>query len=699
MSNDPQTSILSRMREGVFVVVLTGLLLIAMYSIGLNRPWQEAAVFGAADNYMYYGPNAYYLDASLRSGVFPLWNPLILCGQPFAANPSSGAFYPPMLLRSLFASVVMPTAKGAFLSLFLMSAGHVLFASLGAYILARRRSMHRGGAVLAALLYSLSAAMMKWMPESWAYTACAAWFPWVLLSVDAAACAECMRTRIRAVATLAVFLGLSMLTGAAQLVLHVIPVAGIWWCVVVFSRGIPTGQKRTELLIGGICFAVALFLGCALAAPMILPALELAMHTPRGKTLGDASILGRVQYTPWGLVRDVLFYTGGPGLEYIRGIGLAGMVLAGLGLFQRERSAWLPAAVASWVLLDCSIGPPMPIATVLARGAFFVTDAPARVFVLTCLPLALLAGYGADGMSRCRLNLSVVARGAVLGWSLFAGCVFVYALWQPQIVPLSRALVIIPVTLFALVAFGVLRREQRIPASLFIAIAVVEVMLFSHEFVTHLTTRVHVTDVCEVIRKMEVGDHWGLGVEREVSELPNTNMIALTPSQNGFEDLYLSEVRSAMLGESESRYVRVLSPEMIASSPIRDVIARAVWLIPSTFEDASRVISTDLPDERIESVRWTPNRLLVTLRDVEAPQNLVFTDSDYPGWTAFVDGKNVEMTGRESAFKSVLIVPGTRSVEFLFKPRLVYTGLVMLLGACLTLIIALQYRATPKLPT
>src|SRR5262245_5864905 len=50
-------------------------------------PFRPGATF--SDAVISHWPNALFLQRSLQAGEFPLWRPLLMSGQPFAANPLS----------------------------------------------------------------------------------------------------------------------------------------------------------------------------------------------------------------------------------------------------------------------------------------------------------------------------------------------------------------------------------------------------------------------------------------------------------------------------------------------------------------------------------------------------------------------------------------------------------------------------------
>ena len=88
-------------------------------------------------------PNALYLQRSLiECRCIPLWSPTILSGYPFAANPLSGLWYPPVWLALLF-----PLPLG----LNLMTALHLSLGGWGMYRLLRVEGLRIEAAVLGGL--------------------------------------------------------------------------------------------------------------------------------------------------------------------------------------------------------------------------------------------------------------------------------------------------------------------------------------------------------------------------------------------------------------------------------------------------------------------------------------------------------------------------------------------------------------------
>jgi uncharacterized membrane protein YfhO len=65
---------------------------------------------------------------------------------------------------------------------------------------------------------------------------------------------------------------------------------------------------------------------------------------------------------------------------------------------------------------------------------------------------------------------------------------------------------------------------------------------------------------------------------------------------------------------------------------------------------------------------------------------LVLSDSDYPGWKAWVDGRAVEVLRVNHAFRGVALEPGRHQVRFRFDPWRFRAGAWISTGALLLLL-------------
>ncbi|MCS7178433.1 MAG: YfhO family protein [Anaerolineae bacterium] len=121
--------------------------------------------------------------------------------------------------------------------------------------------------------------------------------------------------------------------------------------------------------------------------------------------------------------------------------------------------------------------------------------------------------------------------------------------------------------------------------------------------------------------------------------------------------------------------------------------ARGATSFPPDFDPMTEIIvegGTDLDarPEGPESVRiaaYEPERVEVEV-EVAAPGYLVLTDAHYPGWRAWVDGREVPIATADLLFRAIYLTPGRHRVEFRFQPRSVWLGAAISLAATAGLI-------------
>jgi hypothetical protein len=76
--------------------------------------------------------------------------------------------------------------------------------------------------------------------------------------------------------------------------------------------------------------------------------------------------------------------------------------------------------------------------------------------------------------------------------------------------------------------------------------------------------------------------------------------------------------------------------------------------------------------------------------EAKTPGYLVLLDSYYPGWRAWVDGTEASILRANYAFRAVRLSPGSHKVEFKYRPRNFYVGLIV---TCLTLLTGVVFCA------
>ena len=125
-------------------------------------------------------PNAEYIRDSLtRYGQLPLWNAQILAGQPFAADPLAGLWYPPDWLLLL---LPLPFAFN------LLFTVHLSLAGYGLYRFLRDDGLPLGPALLGSLAFCGAPKLIAHIGAGHVSLVFAvAWTPWWLLVIKRAA--------------------------------------------------------------------------------------------------------------------------------------------------------------------------------------------------------------------------------------------------------------------------------------------------------------------------------------------------------------------------------------------------------------------------------------------------------------------------------------------------------------------------------
>jgi hypothetical protein len=177
-------------------------------------------------------PEALYFQKSVREGgawPFPLWNPHLMGGQPFAANPGSKVFYPLTYLLAL-PGWTPSLHVSAMLGL------HLYWAGLGMYLWGRAKGLRLGPAGLAGLAYAFSPKLMAHGGVGHTDLLIAmAWLPWTHYALHHLAQTPRPRPWSPAVLGLGLAWGL-MFIGAVQLALYTFGLSLIYALVLCWQK-------------------------------------------------------------------------------------------------------------------------------------------------------------------------------------------------------------------------------------------------------------------------------------------------------------------------------------------------------------------------------------------------------------------------------------------------------------------------------
>jgi len=124
--------------------------------------------------------------------------------------------------------------------------------------------------------------------------------------------------------------------------------------------------------------------------------------------------------------------------------------------------------------------------------------------------------------------------------------------------------------------------------------------------------------------------------------------------------------------------------------PVKSIISR---LYDSNFDHKNKIILEDdlklkggLPfNLRAEPINYSPNKIVISL-NIPDSGLLFLSDTYYPGWNAYVDGKLTKIYRADYTFRSVIVPKGQHEVEFRYEPVWFSYGLLSSLAGFLIVI-------------
>jgi hypothetical protein len=228
----------------------------------------ESFVYG--DTALFSYPVALHYRECFWRGEIPLWNPLNSCGIPFLAEWNTLTLYPPSLFYLLFP---MPWSFGVF------CLGHIFFAGLGMYFLARDWTGSGLAAAVAGTAFAFNG--LIWQGLMWPHLLAAlAWMPWLVLAMEKA-----WRDGGRFVVLTTLIGAMQMLSGGVEVIVLTWVVLGVLWLWQLIRGDL----SRTKLVLRFACIVVWV---AGLSAIQIFPFLDLLRHSQRTGNYGSGGMAG-----------------------------------------------------------------------------------------------------------------------------------------------------------------------------------------------------------------------------------------------------------------------------------------------------------------------------------------------------------------------------------------------------------------------
>ncbi len=334
-------------------------------------------------------PTYHFIQQSLKAGVWPLWNPHLYSGTPFAAEVQSGIFYPPHLLRFLLGGELDYRAMETLVM------AHIAWAGITTYALARGLGLRRLPALFSAVAFMFSDLFIIHFGNL-NLIGVVAWLPLALLGVH-----RYLRRGHRGwLIAAGLTLGIGSLIGHIQMTLFSLMAVGLWAIFWGLTDWRAWPRVLAVLIVPGL-------ITVGIMAPILLPGLEVAHFTERSAwgyaqtvsySLSPAQLIGL--FIPGYFGRSPALHWGlWPRVE-MGYIGIITWILAITGLLlRRDRLTWVLTGLGV-VALAFSLG----IYSIVHGWFTWLLPgleqlrAPARFIFLLDLSLALLAGRGLQAM-------------------------------------------------------------------------------------------------------------------------------------------------------------------------------------------------------------------------------------------------------------------------------------------------------------
>ncbi len=717
----------------LLVLLLCALPVLFFWRMLLATPDQRLTI-QEGDFTQEYFPLALVAAAALRSGEWPIWNPLTGIGQPLLADPQTALLYPPTWL-------FLPRLRGPDATSFQVFESqiplHFAIAALAAYALGRYLLRSRFGALVLALTFAYSGFLTSYPAQQLPILRTAVWLPLqalaLLLALD--------RRNWRWAAAAGLATALAILAGHPQTLLFHLYALGIltvcWWWQV---RRTPTA-RGCGLALGALGrLGFSLGIAFLLAAPQLL----LTQEFTRLSTRSDVSFAFLAHgFAPRELLLGMLAprILGGPP-PYVGGlppyVGVLPLLLALLALaLARGRTTLFGVALAGFGAL-LSLGGQSALFSLLylvAPGFGLFRDQE-RGIELFAFGMALLAGRGAASLSgpltplarrqiRLVLRLGVVAAALAalavigLGWLFLAQSDGPTRDRVQTALDASAWFVLMLGAGLLLLHLALSRRAARAlwPVG---AVALVLLDLFSVGADANLADRRpdDVYRASQIVQRLRaepppfrvvdqdiLNGHHGLvfglpalepGFILKVKRYEEVRQAAtpqrlfdlfdgrLLVTRDRHDDLEL--LLEEPYGDATNRLYRLPPgpgrawlPAEVQVAP--DAAASLAAVLRPDFQPARTVILEGAPagtrpsgSGQVESVRLGWSQTSIQVR-TEQGTYLVVSQAAYPGWSARVDGAPADLLTADHALVALWVPPGEHRVTLSYWPTGLNLGL------------------------
>ena len=679
---------------------------IGFFQDGVLPFWRDAAY---SDLLITHLPNSLFLKRALTTwGQVPLWNPLILSGGPFAADPLSGLWYPPNWL----AVVLSPEAAFPLLFWF-----HLTWAGFGTWKLARAEGVGRTGSIIAGLAFAGTPKFIAHIGLGHiGLVSAVSWMPWALFLARKTleSIPSSGRKWVMYAALAGSILGLIFLADPRWSLPSAILVFVYGFFSILGMAGEKTKRKRF-LYAGGITILFAALIAAVLAIPMV----EFSMGSTRWNLSGaEQEMLALPLAALFNLFTPTLVQP-----EWFIFLGITVLYLACSAFIRPGRTSWFWFGIALFSVI-ISLGSATPLYAVfnfLVPGASLLRVPPRWIFV-GWFGMAMLAGYGISAIQKYRYDEAVKRKMRLFTLGFFT---FLFLLVGGSLLMGSSPTQLQMISLvLALLLFiwGILSYSSKLSEDVLIAgwilLLVVELTWVNHSLLEHrqLTAiEAEKEALVSAISEGETGGRFfspsyslpqhiaaehGLELADGVTPLQLRDYVQYMAEAAGFSgEAYSVTLPPFPTGDPSDPWGFTPNSGDLGKLSVRTVLS-AYPLDASSLEFVDNIDGVYVYEvaqarprawveeesggwKAVKELRWTPNRIEI---EAEGPGLLVLSEVQYPGWNVSIDGQGTHIMTSDGIFRAVPLTEGMHNLVFEFQPLTVFIGLLCTFAAIAGLI-------------
>ncbi len=635
-------------------------------------------------------PNMLFIqNAIFETGSIPLWNPNILSGYPFDADPLSGLWYPPGWL-----AIVMPLPLGINIVVII----HLILGGVGLYKFLRKINYDQTISLIGAGLFMV-------LPKIYAHFGAGhitlifafSIIPWLMLFG--------LENRKPIFAYEALCIG-----GMVLADIRMVPYGLIAWIGVSLLKNYFENSK--QVLLFAIRKIIAFIFGVCLSACLLLPFMQYTQLSTRSLLTTEDNLY--LSLPPENLI-NLLFGTNAGSAEWIIYTGTP-IVLLGLIIIFCDRNNYPRILAAAWLLCVLwSLGSFMPFTTYLVKSPFIsLLRVPPRVMLLGNIITILIAvealkWFKSGEAIHNKKWIRLISAGMTLFTILIATVIIQ--------IPGSKVLNItlgIMAFLFTVISINIWNRKviiTRVFISLALCFTFVDLIIYNTSLYSTVKQVENNNDESKVIfNQLNNGER----IYSPSYSIPQEEAIRhgwyLAQGIHPMQIRSYVEFLAAGTGVDAGQY-SVIQPPLATGSPDTD----NMYAIPN-LEKLARlniaIISSEYPIQNIpeknliqknpfyiysnpefdgypqlltpkgygivETIHYSPNKIKY---NTQGEKGILQTSEIlYPGWTAKIDGRMADFTQTEGLFRNLELSAGAHKVIFAYTPQITYIGI------CITII-------------